>query len=383
MAWPEIFVSFTIPLLAINIDVMSMFSQSTCSLGILFPKQFIVHMSMPPLVIFSAIMAYVLSNVCGKKVGKQKRNAKTFKIIVVIINLLYPGLCTRIFQMFRCKDIAGVTDGSVLVADFSQRCGQGEHVMFQTLGIVFLCVYVLGIPAGIFCVLKKNRRHLYDENSKIHNEVVYKLGGLYVQYEEKFYWFELVIMGHKMIMTGAMCLVGAGTAAQPMVATLVQLFFLLLVLKLAPYEEDSDDMAGFVASLALTLTLFAAFAISNTDPNNPNFDSDIIGVLLIAISVLCVVFELGLAAYDLELPCCKEKTKFKKMREAERDMKKNTKVVPSSMDRGGNENTREALKDIRLKYGAASEEYRAAAKEIKRENTTSAVADWDSSKMKE
>ena len=64
-------------------------------------------------------------------------------------------------------------------------------------------------------------------------------------------------------------------------------------------------------------------------------------------------------------------------------MKRNTKVVPSSMSSGGNENKREALKDIRLKYGAASEEYRAAAKEIQRENTTSAVADWDSSKMKE
>ena len=362
VAWPEVFVSFTIPLLAINIDVMSMFSQSTCSLGILFPKQFIVHMSMPPLIIFSAGMAYVFANVCGKKANKQRRSAQTFKIIVVITNLLYPGLCTRIFQMFRCKDIPGVMDGSVLVADFSLRCGQGEHAMFQMLGIVFLCVYVLGIPAGIFIVLKKNRKHLYDEKSALHNEVVYKLGGLYSQYEEKYYWFELVIMFHKMIMTGAMCLIGAGTAAQPMIATLIQLFFLLLVLKLAPYEEDSDDWASFATSLTLALTLFAAFAIANTNPNNPSVDSYLIGCLLIAISVVCFVFELGLVAYDLELPCCKEKTQFKKMREAREALKdKNTKVAPSSVSRGEKDEKLDELKRIRLEYGASSVEYQTAA----------------------
>ena len=103
VAWPDIFVSFTVPLLAINIDVMSMFANSACSMAILFPKQFIVHMSMPPMIILSAYMAYLCSNFCGKKVAKKQRSAQAFKIILVVTNFLYPGLCTRIFQMFKVR----------------------------------------------------------------------------------------------------------------------------------------------------------------------------------------------------------------------------------------------------------------------------------------
>jgi hypothetical protein len=50
-------------------------------------------------------------------------------------------------------------------------------------------------------VLKKNRKHLYDVNSPKHEEVLYSLGGLYSQYEERFWWFEIAIIIHKMFMT--------------------------------------------------------------------------------------------------------------------------------------------------------------------------------------
>jgi hypothetical protein len=368
VAWPEIFVSFTVPLMAINIDVMSIFAQSACSMAILFPKQFIVHMSMPLFILLTVLFAYFCSNICGKKTkeAKQQRSAQTFKIILVLTNLLYPGLCTRIFQMFYCKYIPGVDDGAVLVADFSLRCGLGEHRTFAGLGVLFLFIYVIGIPFAIFCILKKNRKHLYDTKSKKHNEVLYKLGGLYSQYEEKYWWFEIVIILHKMVMTGAMCLIGAGSSAQPMIGTLVQLFFLLLVIKTAPYDEDSDDWASFVTSLTLTLTLFAAFAISNTNPENPNFDSFLVGIMMIAISILCIIFEIGLAAYDLEFPCCKHNNEFAKMRDARKkileESSNKTKVVPTETTE--KQIISEELRDIRLKYGASSEEYMKAAKGI-------------------
>ena len=199
--WPENFVAFSIPFTAININFMGLFADSSCGLSVLFPQQFIVHMTMPVGIVMATGLAYLSSNVCGKKAGKQHRKAQAMKIFFVMINLIYPGLCTSIFTMFRCKTIAGVDDGQVLVADFSVRCGQGEHVMYQTLGIVFGIVYVFGIPASILCVLKLNRKHLYDKTSPKHEEVMYELGGLYSQYEEKYWWFEIFIILHKMFMT--------------------------------------------------------------------------------------------------------------------------------------------------------------------------------------
>jgi hypothetical protein len=136
-----------------------------------------------------------------------------------------------------------VTDGLVLVADFSMRCLLGSHIVYSGLAfgfgalcksishartgssvvagvshtvfismcLLFLllfcilvgpsCADVFGIPVAIMLTLRKNRKALYEESHPDHEKVMYSLGGLYSQYEEKFWWFEMVIIMHKMFMT--------------------------------------------------------------------------------------------------------------------------------------------------------------------------------------
>jgi len=180
---------------------VGLFDNMNCKLSVLFQQRFIVHMTMPVAVSAAVGLAYVMSNVCGKKEGKQHRSAQAMKILIFIVLLVYPGLCTAVFTMFLCKNIPGVDDGRVLLADFSVRCNQGEHVMYSSLGFAFGGLYIFGIPTAILVVLKLNRKHLYDKTSPKHEEVIYELGGLYSQYEEKFWWFEIFIMIHKMFMT--------------------------------------------------------------------------------------------------------------------------------------------------------------------------------------
>merc|ERR1711865_1366559 len=86
-------------------------------------------------------------------------------------------------------------------------------------------------------------------------------GGLYTQYEPRFWYFEIIIIMHKCLMTGAMVVVGSGTPLQPLVAMLVQMMFLLSVLKMAPYNDDLDDWSSFISSLALTLTTLAGYTL--------------------------------------------------------------------------------------------------------------------------
>ena len=66
---------------------------------------------------------------------------------------------------------------------------------------------------------------------------------------------------HKCVMTGGMVIVGNGTPTQPLVAMIIQMIFLLIVLKMAPYNDDLDDWSTFVCSLALTLTTLAGFLL--------------------------------------------------------------------------------------------------------------------------
>ena len=61
----------------------------------------------------------------------------------------------------------------------------------------------------------------------------------------------MVVILEKMVMTGAMCVVAQGSAIQLAVATIVMLLYMLLVLKTAPFEEDSEDWSSFIGCFAL------------------------------------------------------------------------------------------------------------------------------------
>jgi hypothetical protein len=107
-------------------------------------------------------------------------------------------------------------------------------------------------------------------------------------------------------MTGAMVIVQNGTPLQPLVAMLIQMTFLLTVLKLAPYNDDLDDWSSFVCSLALTLTTFAGFLLmipKNNTGELPILSAGLLTALLIGINALCFFYEMIVIGYVV----CREK----------------------------------------------------------------------------
>ena len=54
---------------------------------------------------------------------------------------LFPKLCTRTFQMFRCVDL-GPRIGMLLEADFSKRCFQDVHAEYVPLAFVSVLLYL-------------------------------------------------------------------------------------------------------------------------------------------------------------------------------------------------------------------------------------------------
>ena len=107
-------------------------------------------------------------------------------------------------------------------------------------------------------------------------------------------------------MTGAMVIVQNGTPLQPLVAMLIQMTFLLIVLKLAPYNDDLDDWSSFVCSLALTLTTFAGFLLmipKNNTGDLPILSAGLLTASLIGINALCFIYEMVVIGYVV----CQEK----------------------------------------------------------------------------
>ena len=136
-------------------------------------------------------------------------------------------------------------------------------------------------------------------------------------------------------MTGAMVIVKNGTPLQPLIAMLIQIIFLLVVLKMAPYNDDLDDWSSFVCSLALTLTTLAGFLLmiknKNLDPilsNEPQKEMNILTTSLIGINALCFMYEMVVIGYVICQEKCAKRNKSGVKNGGKKKGSSNTQVQP-------------------------------------------------------
>ena len=66
---------------------------------------------------------------------------------------------------------------------------------------------------------------------------------------------QLVELLRKLCLTGLVVFVEPGTVTQAFFALISALFFLLMVMRYLPYEEDALDRLAFFAQLCTTATL--------------------------------------------------------------------------------------------------------------------------------
>ena len=122
--------------------------------------------------------------------------------------------------------------------------------------------------------------------------------------EPEYWWFELMILFNKTMMSGGLVVLAPGSPVQVMFAILIMLLHLLFLLKLAPYVKDSEDWSSFFATLGLCLmSLGALMMMINLELN----EAQNIGLATTALPVVCIVIVIGIMImYDFGLKhkCC-------------------------------------------------------------------------------
>lgn len=89
-----------------------------------------------------------------------------------------------------------------------------------------------------------------------------------------------------MLLTGAMTILGHGSSAQLVVGILVVLINMLIELKLGPFTDNADDALSFLGSLQMLFTLVLGLFLKTDNPNDPTYDLQQMGNVLVLISVL-------------------------------------------------------------------------------------------------
>jgi hypothetical protein len=329
--WPIEFMQVALPLGIFNLDFLRVLSRTSCGLAVSFFDRFILHMILPLCFLLAILSACFAARLCRNK-SKQHRtqiNETTSKIVILIVLLLFPGLSTKVFQMWKCQKIDGIAL-PLLVQDFSITCHEGEHVAYTFLAVTFLFVYILGIPLTMFMLLWRNRVHLFDKESPKNRWVKTALGGLYVQYEPEYWWFELMILFNKTMMCGGLVVLAPGSPLQVLFAILIMQFHLLFLLKLAPYVKDSEDWSSFFATLGLCLMSLGAYSMMIKLEKNETKTIGLVTTVLPIMCIVVVVFIMVMYDFGLKERCCgggrKKETSVTQVQPVHREGKENEEV---------------------------------------------------------
>ena len=114
--------------------------------------------------------------------------------------------------------------------------------------------------------------------------------------------FSCSFLSSSVIMTGAMVVVAPGSSVQLLIAVLVMQGYLMVVLKTAPYEEDSEDWSSFIACVALTLTCIGGLVLIQDNPTNRTYEDSLLAAILIGINVFCIAADIVIVVvFDCEL----------------------------------------------------------------------------------
>ena len=143
-----------------------------------------------------------------------------------------------------------------------------------------IVLFILGIPLVTFLLLYRNRRRLHHPN------VVAQYGDLYKKYDDRWYWWEPILMLQKCMLTGAMCAIAPGSPVQLLCAALVSLAYLLLVLKAAPYVGILEDRLAFTTQLVLTVSLILGLCLILDNASDPTFSKNTMGKVLVFLNIL-------------------------------------------------------------------------------------------------
>lgn len=137
-----------------------------------------------------------------------------------------------------------------------------------------------------------------------------QLGFLFEAYTNDAWWFELVDMGHKLLLTSVIRFLSWDTQVPAGLVVLVAYAGVLLVVK--PYIRKGDDRLHLLAQVELFLLIYSADIIRTmgTDRLDQRTDAAL-SALLIIITLGFVVMFFVIAGRNIFKMCCKNKTKNK------------------------------------------------------------------------
>ena len=269
--WPVSFNAMSQFLNIASIDIMGLFGD-LCAFHTGFLPKFLTQMLLIPIVMVVLAAVWLALETLGPKIcakrfkftTKESRSAAMFNVGFLTVYTFYTNISTSIFQLFKCHPIEG---RYYLVADYTVKCWEKEWYPFMGIAIAGIFLYTIGIPLFLFYKLYKSRDVLHSDNlaperHAEHAMTQKQLGSVYGDYSNEAYYFDLIDLFRRILLTGALVLVGEGGGAQIFLGSIICLIWLTLVVAKRPYGAFWDNTMSAVLSFQLLLVTLVGMALT-------------------------------------------------------------------------------------------------------------------------
>lgn len=144
----------------------------------------------------------------------------------------YPALTNKIFEGLSCRTIG--ENAAVLAVDYGMDCHSSTYRGLQLVLGLLVIIWPVGVPASLFFELYNKRDLILAKDPKTLERYAFALD----DYKLEYWYWEVVELARKLILTGIIALIGRGTVAQAVMATFVAFFFFALAVKAQPFHSE-------------------------------------------------------------------------------------------------------------------------------------------------
>ena len=176
------------------------------------------------------------------------------------------------------------------------ECGSGEWLQLLLLSLALSCVCVV-LPVGLFTYLLYRFRGRLDEP-----KVMAQLGFLYESYRRDVYWWELVGLVRRLLLSLVLSLFGRGTVLFSTSAVGVLCVSAAVQAQWAPFHTKRENMLELFAILLVTCTFQGSQYVSSWGDLDSVADWSVEIGLLVVNGIYLVVL-LALFGQELRAEC--------------------------------------------------------------------------------
>ena len=237
---------------------------------------------------------------------------KGLKGVCFILFMTYPSLCRCISTVFVCSKLP---DGNwYLDADRSIVCAAvpANTVFFgsalnwtdyRNVAVLFTMLYILGVPLLFLAILWKHKEDMYHEDEKIQHATQEEIGFLFHHYKKEYWYFEVVDLIRKLLLTSVVVFIYPDTPMQLVVGSLMALAIMVVYAKLSPLHNRRNDFIQIMCQGAIFFSLFSAllFKVGSRDGSVMWVLVDaLLGIFtILPIALVCLLLIAGLYTHTI------------------------------------------------------------------------------------